>query len=442
MYCLTEIIIDPEFAELCPPLRDEEYLGLVESITSEGCRDPILVWKTTIKDKKEIYENGIGMCKNENCTHYNKQIHYSKWVYEDGRYICAFCQDYGVAPEEITKNIIVDGHNRYKICKQHKIPYQTKEISFIDKDDAKIWIIENQFARRNLSQVQRIDLAFKLEKVIADIEKQKRKDTEGRPKKTEVINNFSLEDVPIQKIDVEKTTTNRELGKVAGVSESQIKKYRKVKNKASKETLKKIEDGELTIGAAYHQIEREDLKADLTNKIPDLPTGKYRVIYADPPWKYGDTMSGLDEYGYGIAAEKHYITMSIDELCFMPINEKTEKDAVLFLWTTSPMLEDAFKVIKAWGFKYKTSFVWDKIKHNMGHYNSVRHEFLLVCTKGSCTPDANKLFDSVQMIERSKEHSEKPEEFRQIIDTLYTHGKKLEMFARKKVDGWDHYGTN
>jgi len=84
--------------------------------------------------------------------------------------------------------------------------------------------------------------------------------------------------------------------------------------------------------------------------------------------------------------------------------------------------------------------VWDKIKHNMGHYNSVRHEFLLICTRGSCTPDVVKLYDSVQAIERT-EHSKKPEEFRAIIDTLYTHGNKIELFARQPADGWEVWGN-
>ena len=76
----------------------------------------------------------------------------------------------------------------------------------------------------------------------------------------------------------------------------------------------------------------------------------------------------------------------------------------------------------------------------MGHYNSVRHELLLVCTKGSCLPDNQKLFDSVQSIERT-EHSVKPEIFRSIIDTLYTKGNRIELFARRKVKNWDSYGN-
>ena len=135
----------------------------------------------------------------------------------------------------------------------------------------------------------------------------------------------------------------------------------------------------------------------------------------------------------------HYPVLELDAICAIPVSEWAEDNAVLFLWVTSPVLEEAFRVVHAWGFEYKASFVWDKIKHNMGHYNSVRHEFLLICTRGSCQPDKQQLFDSVQSIERSK-HSEKPAEFYDIIETLYTHGRKLEIFARARRDGWDVYG--
>ena len=194
----------------------------------------------------------------------------------------------------------------------------------------------------------------------------------------------------------------------------------------------KVRKGELKPTEAHRQMKR-DAVAD---KVSELPTDQYRIIYADPPWKYGDKRDG-----HTTGAEDHYPTLSISELCALPVKDMAATDAVLFLWVTSPMLEDAFSIIKAWGFKYKTSFVWDKIKHNMGHYNSVRHEFLLVCTRGSCTPDNSTLFDSVQSIERT-EHSMKPERFREIIDTLYVHGKKIELFRRGTVlPGWDAWGN-
>jgi len=168
---------------------------------------------------------------------------------------------------------------------------------------------------------------------------------------------------------------------------------------------------------------------------PELPTDKYRVIYADPPWKYGNTMPD-----YMGVQDDHYQLMDLDAICALPIKNIVEDNAVLFLWVTSPILEESFQVIKSWGFEYKASFVWDKIKHVMGHYNSVRHEFLLICVRGTCPPDERKLFDSVQSIERT-EHSIKPDEFREIIETLYPQGNRIELFARKQVEGWTVYGN-
>lgn len=180
----------------------------------------------------------------------------------------------------------------------------------------------------------------------------------------------------------------------------------------------------------------EQIEQDKTDNHVDIFTTdkKYRVIYADPPWSYNDKQN-IEVLG---GAEKHYTTMPLKDICELPV--PSADNAVLFIWVTSPMLEDVFKVIKAWGFIYKSSFVWDKVAHNMGHYNSVRHELLLICTKGSCTPDIPKLFDSVVSIERT-EHSRKPKEFRDMIDTLYPNGNRLEMFAREAPEGWDVWGN-
>lgn len=204
--------------------------------------------------------------------------------------------------------------------------------------------------------------------------------------------------------------------------------------------------GEILTPSQLHQQasqrRREQRRRDLEKSSAELTLDKkYRVIYADPPWKYGDERTGLVGYS---AAVDHYPTMSISELQALPVNELAQDNAVLFLWATSPLLPDALSLIEAWGFTYKSSFIWDKVRHNVGHYNSVRHELLLIATRGSCTPDVKKLFDSVQVIERTDKHSEKPEEFRQIIDTLYppTGSDRIELFRRGDApEGWKVWGN-
>lgn len=199
--------------------------------------------------------------------------------------------------------------------------------------------------------------------------------------------------------------------------------------------------------AEKHEWTQKELRAaiKLAKRLPPLPLpeGKYRVIYADPPWSYSDQL--IDGYG---AATHHYTTMAVEELAALSVKDLATENAVLFIWTTSPILDDAFEIIKAWGFDYKTSFVWDKVRHNYGHYNSVRHELLLLSTRGSCLPDVKTLHDSVIVLERTNEHSRKPEYFRQLIDELYTPNglDRVELFARGSLPehwiGWGHEARN
>ena len=218
---------------------------------------------------------------------------------------------------------------------------------------------------------------------------------------------------------------------------------------AKEETNKRIELTTSRMLTAAKNYQKEDKKNEWQEKVNKEPqtnsfidifntNKKFRVIYADPAWSYNDKKKAHLTGG----ATDHYETMNLNEICNLPVKNLLEKDAVLFLWVTSPLLEDSFQVINKWGFKYKTSFIWDKVKHNMGHYNSVRHEFLLVATKGSCIPDNKKLYNSVQSIERNNNHSEKPIEFINIIDDLYNYGDKIELFSRElKKENWFGWGN-
>lgn len=317
---------------------------------------------------------------------------------------------------------IVDGHNRYAICQKHGIEFDTIEMEFVDAEAAMDWMDANQLGRRNLTPDQRSLLRGR---------------RYNRTKKT-MSAAGSMKGKASAEVAQASVNTAATLAKQHGVSERTIKNDGKKAEaieqlaKTKPESARAVVDGK----KKFNEVARE-IKLESVKESAKLPDAKYRVIYADPPWKYGDQLT--EAYG---AVKYHYPAMTISEMCDMPIKQLTEPDAVLFIWVTSPLLEECFPIIKSWGFKYKTSFVWDKVKHNMGHYNSVRHELLLICTKGSCMPDAKELIDSVQSIERTNKHSEKPEEFRAIIDRLYLHGKKLELFRRGKAPkGWEVWGN-
>jgi N6-adenosine-specific RNA methylase IME4 len=403
------LTIDLEFARLIPPLLPEEFERLESNILRDECHEPLSVWQ----------------------------------------------------------GLLLDGHNRFKICKKHSMHFSVKEVLLDNREHAKLWISDRQLGRRNLSDDVRAMVADDRRKILSEIARKERAKVAGKaggrhhPK-------VSLSDDVADKL---KKDTREEVARGANLSERKIKYARSVKNAdpvvaamvmATKISLvegmrlialsgeirataiKEIENG-VEVRAAIRSAKKESYNKKIAKSKPKALEDSYRIFYADPPWKYHG-LNQADEHGH---AERHYDCLDDVQLCeYKPgqgqrmVKDMAEDNAVLFMWVTSPLLERCFAVIRAWGFEYKASFVWDKVKHVMGHYNSVRHELLLICTRGSCTPDIPKLVDSVQSIERSDKHSEKPTEFYSIIEGMYDHGRKLELFSRSVPrDGWDQDGN-
>jgi len=167
---------------------------------------------------------------------------------------------------------------------------------------------------------------------------------------------------------------------------------------------------------------------------------KYNIIYADPPWQYARSkVQG--------AAEKHYRTMSVDDICQLPIAEICGKDCILFMWATFPQLEEALQVIKAWGFNYKSvAFVWLKQNksgigwfYGLGFWTRGNAEICLLATKGQPKRKSAKVHQFI--ISPLRGHSQKPDEARDKIVELVGDLPRVELFAREKADGWDTWGN-
>jgi len=166
---------------------------------------------------------------------------------------------------------------------------------------------------------------------------------------------------------------------------------------------------------------------------PELPTGEYSVILADPPWRYQFSETSSREI------ENQYPTMDLSEIRSLTV--PAADDSILFMWTTAPKLEEAFSVLNSWGFTYKTCAVWDKERKGMGYYFRINHELLLVATKGNFpAPAPENRPDSIIRSPRG-EHSKKPEEFYEIIEAMYPAASKLEMFCRSPREGWNAWGN-
>lgn len=182
--------------------------------------------------------------------------------------------------------------------------------------------------------------------------------------------------------------------------------------------------------------------------------GEYRVVYADPPWRFAT----YSDKGKGRSAEAHYDCLSIDDIKRFPVAEWVARDAVLLLWATDPLLPRALEVIEAWGFAYKTvGFYWVKLNKSaatrlsgdrpllaerdfftgLGFWTRANPEPCLLATRGQpkrLAGDVPKL-----LLAPRREHSRKPDETYERIERLVS-GPYLELFARQSRDGWDSFG--
>jgi len=171
-------------------------------------------------------------------------------------------------------------------------------------------------------------------------------------------------------------------------------------------------------------------------------TKKYNVIYADPPW----TFKTYSDKGKDRSPENHYNVMSLKDICNLPISKIANDNSVLLMWVVDPLLDKAFEVINAWGFKYKTvGFTWAKTnKKSMGFFTGLGYwtrgnpEMCLLATKGK----PKRLSKSVPqlVVEQRREHSRKPDIMYKHIENLLE-GPYIELFARTQRSGWDSWGN-
>jgi len=195
------LIIDPEFKALIPPLTPEERSGLEEMIKAEGCRDALITWH----------------------------------------------------------GIIIDGHNRYEICTRNDIEYRIDERFFPGRDDVKIWIIKNQFSRRNLPAYVRGKLALVLKPLIA-----------AKAKENQVKSGGAVPQKSVNPVD-----TQKELAKVAGVSHDTIAPDRVTLTDEMKHRLAEKVKGALDAGSKYADISKSTgVSVSQLKKMKSGPLGK------------------------------------------------------------------------------------------------------------------------------------------------------------------------
>ncbi len=176
--------------------------------------------------------------------------------------------------------------------------------------------------------------------------------------------------------------------------------------------------------------------------FPPFPKGRFDVIYADPPWDYKGQLqhNGAGNRDTG-GAQRHYPTVTLDDLENLDVMSISADDSLLFMWSSSPHLDQAIHLGKAWGFDWATvAFVWNKMKVNPGYYTMSQCELCLVFKRGKI-PNPRGARNVKQYLEAERErHSAKPDEARQRIEEMFPGQKKIELFARVSVKGWKAWG--
>lgn len=206
----------------------------------------------------------------------------------------------------------------------------------------------------------------------------------------------------------------------------------------------------------YKIYSAETKQRTQVNHLPqlylNLPNDTFDIIYADPPWHYNgklqfdksSTRSDILDPSRNIfisASIFNYPTLKLNELKQIPIQSITKADCLLFLWTTNPHLAQAIELGTAWGFEYKTvAFVWDKMVHNPGQYTLSYCELCLVFKHGRI-PKPRGARNIKQLIRSPRSsHSRKPIEVMQAIEKMFPTQKRIELFTRRKVNGWGTWG--
>lgn len=231
----------------------------------------------------------------------------------------------------------------------------------------------------------------------------------------------TLSDVGITK----KESSNAQL--VSKIAEAEPETYSELLN--GQTTICEVREASKVRGpACAHDLFEE---CEFVSDFAALSGRKFKCIYADPPWRYSNQ-------GTRGSTDNHYPTMTVDEICAIPIRDFCEDNCHLHLWITNGFLFDAPKIFNAWGFVFKSSFVWVKPHIGMGNYWRNSHEFLLLGVRGSMTAKALNLKSWLEA--PRGEHSQKPDKVRTLVEQL-SPGPRLELFGRKPVPNWTVFGN-
>ncbi|MEM9043488.1 MAG: MT-A70 family methyltransferase [Pseudomonadota bacterium] len=197
------------------------------------------------------------------------------------------------------------------------------------------------------------------------------------------------------------------------------------------------------ISVSHNGTQRRRFRPELVAETAALiraSGGPYDLILADPPWRFSSNSTEKP----GRNTLRHYPCMWPREVEALgdAVKSIAAPDALLFLWTTSPLTEITFGIMRSWGFRYSTHAIWDKERIGTGFWFRGEHELVYLCRRGRYPrPGKSAPFKWSVIRGGRREHSRKPDFLHEEIDRVFPDARKIELFARQTRRGWAAFGN-
>jgi N6-adenosine-specific RNA methylase IME4 len=323
-----------------------------------------------------------------------------------------------LSPLEVTpEGVVLDGRARLRAALDLELEHVPVRI--VAPENEVEYMVLAAIQRRHLTASQRAALALEL------VRYEKLRDAARRRQRQNLRQYTEVATLP------PRGKTCERVAAIAGVSPRTALDVIAVYEE-DRGLFEQVKANEIAGPTAARRVRRRRRDAALA-PAPPLPKGPFDLIYADPPWQMGNPDASS-------APENHYATMAHEEIKAFAV--PAAQDAVLLLWAVNMLLPEALEVMAAWGFTYKAKLVWVKDSPGPGNWFRNQHETLLLGIKGRFpAPDPEDRVASVAEARRGR-HSEKPACVYELIERMYPHASKVELFARGKPrPGWVIWGN-
>jgi N6-adenosine-specific RNA methylase IME4/ParB-like chromosome segregation protein Spo0J len=311
---------------------------------------------------------------------------------------------------------VLDGHERLRAAEA--LGLKRLPIRVVTPADERAYMLLAALRRKHLNPAQRAALALELPLIEQERERARQRQR------------ANLRQTEVASLPPRGERTREQVAQLASVSPRTVQAVETVRQ-LDRDLFEQVKQGLLPAERAARRLRQARLAEGL-GEAPPLPTGLFDLIYADPPWQLGNPDSDT-------APENHYPTMGLEEIAALEL--PVAENAILFLWAVNCVLEQAFEVMRTWGFSPKTNLAWVKPSIGLGSWARNRHELLLVGVRGAFAPPPSARRPDSVIEAKRRRHSQKPDCVYELIEAMYPDAKRLELFARGTRQGWSAWGN-